>query len=334
MMTKALIEARDLHTYYDESHILRGVSLVLARGEALGLMGRNGMGKTTLIRTIMGLVRPRAGSVLITGEDMTHAPAFRVARRGIAYVPEGRGIFASLSVRENLEIAERPGVDGAHAWTMARVLELFPRLGQRLRNGGDQLSGGEQQMLAIARALLTNPRVLITGEDMTHAPAFRVARRGIAYVPEGRGIFASLSVRENLEIAERPGVDGAHGWTMARVLALFPRLGQRLRNGGDQLSGGEQQMLAIARALLTNPRVLILDEATEGLAPIIREEIWKTIRLVRASGIATLLVDKSVAEVTALADRVIILVKGQAVFEGTPQDLHGEPEIMQRHLGV
>jgi len=238
MMTKALIEARDLHTYYDESHILRGVSLVLARGEALGLMGRNGMGKTTLIRTIMGLVRPRAGSVLITGEDMTHAPAFRVARRGIAYVPEGRGIFASLSVRENLEIAERPGVDGAH------------------------------------------------------------------------------------------------GWTMARVLALFPRLGQRLRNGGDQLSGGEQQMLAIARALLTNPRVLILDEATEGLAPIIREEIWKTIRLVRASGIATLLVDKSVAEVTALADRVIILVKGQAVFEGTPQDLHGEPEIMQRHLGV
>ncbi len=233
-----LIEAKDLHTFYDESHILRGVSLTLARGEALGLMGRNGMGKTTLIRTIMGLVRPRTG------------------------------------------------------------------------------------------------RVLIAGEDMTDAPPFRVAQRGIAYVPEGRGIFASLSVRENLQIAERPGVDGAHGWTMARILELFPRLGERLHNGGDQLSGGEQQMLAIARALLTNPRVLILDEATEGLAPLIREEIWKTVRLVRESGIATLLVDKSVSEVTALANRVIILVKGQIVFEGNAKDLKFNQEIMEQHLGV
>ena len=233
-----LIDAKDLHTFYDESHILRGVSLTLARGEALGLMGRNGMGKTTLIRTIMGLVRPRTGRVLIAGEDMTHAPPFRIAQRGIAYVPEGRGIFASLSVRENLQIAERPGVDGAHEWTMARILELFPRLGERLHNGG------------------------------------------------------------------------------------------------DQLSGGEQQMLAIARALLTNPRVLILDEATEGLAPLIREEIWKTVRLVRESGIATLLVDKSVSEVTALANRVIILVKGQTVFEGNAKDLKFNQEIMEQHLGV
>jgi branched-chain amino acid transport system ATP-binding protein len=237
-MKAPLIEVKDLHTFYDESHILRGVSLVLAQGEALGLMGRNGMGKTTLIRTIMGLVRASAGSVLIAGEDMTCAPAFRIAQRGIAYVPEGRGIFGSLSVRENLEIAERPGVDGAHGWTMVRVLELFPRLAQRLKNGG------------------------------------------------------------------------------------------------DQLSGGEQQMLAIARALLTNPRVLILDEATEGLAPLIREEIWKTVRLVRESGIATLLVDKSVSEITALADRLIILVKGQTVFEGKPQELKFNPEIMHRHLGV
>jgi branched-chain amino acid transport system ATP-binding protein len=237
-MKAPLIEVKDLHTFYDESHILRGVSLVLAHGEALGLMGRNGMGKTTLIRTIMGLVRASAGSVLIAGEDMTCAPAFRIAQRGIAYVPEGRGIFGSLSVRENLEIAERPGVDGAHGWTMVRVLELFPRLAQRLKNGG------------------------------------------------------------------------------------------------DQLSGGEQQMLAIARALLTNPRVLILDEATEGLAPLIREEIWKTVRLVRESGIATLLVDKSVSEITALADRLIILVKGQTVFEGKPQELKFTPEIMHRHLGV
>jgi len=233
-----LVEARDLHTYYDESHILRGVSLVLKPGEALGLMGRNGMGKTTLIRTIMGLVRPRSGSVSVDGADVTRDPAFRIAQRGVAYVPEGRGIFGSLSVRENLAIAERPGADGTSAWTIARVL------------------------------------------------------------------------------------------------ALFPRLGQRLHNGGDQLSGGEQQMLAIARALLTNPRALILDEATEGLAPMVREEIWKTVRLVRQSGIATLLVDKSVSEVTAVADRVVILVKGQVVFEGTPDALKADPELMHRHLGV
>ena len=233
-----LIEVSDLHTFYDESHILQGVSLVLRPGEALGLMGRNGMGKTTLIRTIMGLVRPRRGSVAVAGEDVTRDPAFRIAQRGIAYVPEGRGIFVSLSVRENLQIAERAGVDGTHEWTMARVLELFPRLGQRVGNRG------------------------------------------------------------------------------------------------DQLSGGEQQMLAIARALLTNPRVLILDEATEGLAPLVRAEIWKTVRLVRESGIATLLVDKTVAEVTAVADRVIILVKGQIVFEGTPAALKSDPAIMHRHLGV
>jgi branched-chain amino acid transport system ATP-binding protein len=233
-----LIEARDLHTYYDESHILRGVSLVLRPGEALGLMGRNGMGKTTLIRTIMGLVRPRQGSVCVGGADVTRDPAFRIAQRGIAYVPEGRGIFGSLSVRENLGIAERPAVDGTHTWTVARVL------------------------------------------------------------------------------------------------ALFPRLGQRLDNGGEQLSGGEQQMLAIARALLTNPLVLILDEATEGLAPLVREEIWKTVRYVRASGIATLLVDKSVSDVAAVADRLVILVKGQVVFEGTPDALKADPELMHRHLGV
>ena len=238
MMGAPLIEARDLHTYYDESHILRGVSLVLRPGEALGLMGRNGMGKTTLIRTIMGLVRPRSGSVSVGGADVTRDPAFRIAQRGIAYVPEGRGIFGSLTVRENLAIALRPGAEGTQSWTIERVLELFPRLGQRLNNGG------------------------------------------------------------------------------------------------DQLSGGEQQMLAIARALLTNPRVLILDEATEGLAPLVRDEIWKTIRLVRQSGVATLLVDKSVSEVAAVADRVVIMVKGQIVFEGTSAALKSDPEMMHRHLGV
>jgi branched-chain amino acid transport system ATP-binding protein len=234
----ALITAEGLHTYYDDSHVLRGVSLSLTAGETLGLMGRNGMGKTTLIRTIMGLVRPRAGTVHVGGDDVTHEAPFRIARRGIAYVPEGRGIFGSLSVAENLRIAARPGLDGAQDWTIERVFELFPRLAQRSSNGG------------------------------------------------------------------------------------------------SQLSGGEQQMLAIARALLTNPRVLILDEATEGLAPLIREEIWKTIRLVRKAGIATLVVDKSVAEVTAVADRIVILVKGEIAFDGAPAALAADPAVMQQHLGV
>jgi branched-chain amino acid transport system ATP-binding protein len=233
-----ILRATDLHTFYGDSHILHGVSLSLGSGETIGLMGRNGMGKSTLIRTMMGLVKPRTGRVEIDGEDVTGAETFRISQRGIAYVPEGRGIFASLSVRENLEIAARPGVDGRQAWTVDSVLQLFPRLQQRITNRG------------------------------------------------------------------------------------------------DQLSGGEQQMLSIARALATNPRVLILDEATEGLAPLIRDEIWKTIRLVRDSGITTLVVDKTVAEVTAVADRVVVLVKGRFEFEGTPQALLADGDRMHRMLGV
>jgi branched-chain amino acid transport system ATP-binding protein len=235
----ALLEGRELDTYYGQSHVLRGVSVRIGAGETIGLMGRNGMGKTTLIRTLVGLVRARRGSVLVDGEDVTRLPTFAIARRGIAYVPEGRGIFASLSVAENLAIAERGGV----------------------------------------------------------------AASGTS-------------------------------WTVSRVLELFPRLAERLTNRGDQLSGGEQQMLAIGRALLTNPRLLILDEATEGLAPIIRDEIWKTVALIRSTGMATLVVDKTVAAVTAIADRIVILVKGEVVFEGTPAELKTDPELMHRNLGV
>ena len=234
-----LLEGRGLDTYYGQSHVLRGVSLRIAAGEAIGLMGRNGMGKTTLIRTLVGLVRPRAGAVLFDGEDITGLPTFAIARRGIAYVPEGRGIFTSLSVAENLAIAARP------------------------------------------------------------------ARRGTT-----------------------------PGWSVARVLEVFPRLANRLGNRGDQLSGGEQQMLAIARALLSNPRLIILDEATEGLAPIVRDEIWKTVTLLRSTGMATLVVDKTVAAVTAIADRIVILVKGEVVFEDTPARLTADPQLMHRHLGV
>jgi branched-chain amino acid transport system ATP-binding protein len=137
-----------------------------------------------------------------------------------------------------------------------------------------------------------------------------------------------------LAIAERNGVDGGARWTLERALELFPRLSERRSHRGDQLSGGEQQMLAVARALLTNPRVLILDEATEGLAPLIRAEIWRTVRLVRDSGVATIVVDKTVSELTSVADRVVILVKGQVAFEGSSLALRADPEMMRLHLGV
>lgn len=233
-----IIEARDLHVYYGASHILRGVTVALAPGETLGLMGRNGMGKTTLLRTIMGLVRPRSGQIAFAGRDVTLAPTFRIAAAGIAYVPEGRGIFSSLTVAENLQIATKPGGDGRSEWSLDRVL------------------------------------------------------------------------------------------------SLFPRLGERLSNRGHQLSGGEQQMLAIGRALLTNPQVLILDEATEGLAPLVREQIWQTVRIVREAGLAAIIVDKNIADVAAVADRILVLVKGEAVFEGHPEALTADTALMQRHLGV
>ncbi len=237
-MSDVLLEARDVDTFYGASHILRGVSLSIAPGETVGLMGRNGMGKTTLIRTVMGLVRPRSGSVYVAGRDVTRLPTFAIARMGVAYVPEGRGILASLSVLENLEIAARPGPDGSVAWNLERVFDIFPRLAERRRNRG------------------------------------------------------------------------------------------------DQLSGGEQQMLAIGRALLTNPQLLVLDEATEGLAPLIRDEIWRIVRLVRQAGIAVLVVDKSVAEITSVADRVVVLVKGSVVLAGPPEALLADKSLMHRMLGV
>lgn len=233
-----LMEARGIHAYYGASHVLHGVDLVVHRGEALGLMGRNGMGKTTLLRSVLGLLPPRQGTVKVRGIDMTGA-----------------------------------------------------------------------------------------------APD-RIARAGIAYVPEGRGIFANLSVRENLVMAARAGPDGRRDWTLERVLATFPRLAERLGHGGQQLSGGEQQMLTIGRALMTNPDLLILDEATEGLAPLVAREIWRVLREIRATGMAAIVVDKNFSAVSQLTDRNLVLVKGRTVFEGSGDELRRDPETLKRHLGI
>lgn len=238
MMACPIIEAEGLHTYYGASHILHGINLIVRRGEAIGLMGRNGMGKTTLIRTLVGQIAPRHGAIKINGRVMTQAAPYLMARQGIAYVPEGRGIFPNLSVRENLIMMARPGPNGQCDWTYERVLQTFPRLAERLSHGG------------------------------------------------------------------------------------------------QQLSGGEQQMLCIGRALMTNPTLLVLDEATEGLAPLIAQEIWRIIRTVRESGIAAIIVDKNFGAVSALTDRNIILVKGLVVFEGTGSDLRNRPELLQQHLGI
>jgi branched-chain amino acid transport system ATP-binding protein len=238
MSAPAMVETRELHSYYGTSHILHGIDFSVRRGEAVGLMGRNGMGKTTLIRTLLGLVPARRGEVRVNGRIMTNAAPHLIARQGIAYVPEGRGIFPNLTVRENLLMAARPATDGQTPW--------------------------------------------------------------------------------NLE----------------RVLATFPRLAERLTHGGQQLSGGEQQMLSIGRALMTNPRLLILDEATEGLAPLIAREIWRILSAIRATGIAAIVVDKNFAAVSAIADRNVILVKGRIVFAGTGSELRAQPEIMQQHLGI
>jgi branched-chain amino acid transport system ATP-binding protein len=177
-------------------------------------------------------------------------------------------------------------------------------------------------------------RVRWEGEDVTGAPPERMARLGIGYVPEGRGIFPNLSVRENLVMSARAGVDGRRDWTEARVLVTFPRLAERLSHGGQQLSGGEQQMLAIGRALMTNPKLLILDEATEGLAPLIVAEIWRVIAQVRATGIATLIVDRDYRRVLAHTDRAVVMEKGRIVLAGTSDELAGDGTTLAHTLGV
>jgi branched-chain amino acid transport system ATP-binding protein len=231
MQQEFILEARDIHAWYGSSHVLQGVNLQIARGGTVGLLGRNGMGKSTLIRTLLGHVKEREGQIRLAGHDASKARPHEVARLGIAYVPEGRGVFPNLSVKENLVMAARSGSTTERTWSFGRVMETFPRLSERLGNLG------------------------------------------------------------------------------------------------NQLSGGEQQMLSIGRALMTQPDLIILDEATEGLAPLIVAEIWRVIEEIRRDGIATLIVDRDYRKVLANCDRAIVLQKGQVVLEGNAETLAAHPEL-------
>ena len=234
----ALLKTEGLEAFYGASQVLHGIDLELKRGEQVALLGRNGMGKTTLLRSLMGLVDDCRGSISLSGQNMMCAEPEAIARAGVAFVPEGRGVFGSLSVVENLVMAARAGRDGRKTWTLERIFELFPRL-----------------------------------------------------------------------------------W-------------QRKDNGGGQLSGGEQQMLTIGRALMTNPDMILIDEATEGLAPLVAQDIWKTLSVIRGEGIATIVVDKDFRSLAKIADRTVLLSKGAVVFDGAPASLIAQPELLERHLGV
>jgi branched-chain amino acid transport system ATP-binding protein len=229
-----VLEVEDIHTYYGASHVLQGISLRVAEGEVLTILGRNGMGKTTLIRSIIGFSPPRRGAVYFRGAEITRWPSYRMVAAGMALVPQGRRVFPSLSVRENLEVA----------------------------------AGGR-----------------------------------------GR-------------------------WDLARVTELFPRLGERAGNRAGKLSGGEQQMLAIGRALMTNPTLLLLDEPTEGLAPLMVREVARVLGELRREGLSLLLVEQNLPLALSVADRALILSRGQIVYSGTPAELSANDDVKSRYLGV
>jgi branched-chain amino acid transport system ATP-binding protein len=237
-MADTLLEVDGIETFYGLSQVLFGLSLSIKPGEMVSLMGRNGMGKTTTIRSIMGLTPARAGSIRFAGAEARQLPSYRIAKLGVGLVPEGRQIFPNLTVRENL------------------VAAAADRFGS------------------------SNP------------------------------------------------------WTLAAIYVLFPRLAERASNMGNQLSGGEQQMLAIGRALMTNPKLLILDEATEGLAPLIREEIWNCLSLLKSRGQSILVVDKNVDHLARICDRHYIIERGKTVWSGTSDELMAGPDLQHRYLGI
>jgi branched-chain amino acid transport system ATP-binding protein len=233
-----LLEVENIETCYGLSQVLFGLSLSVRSGEMVAMMGRNGMGKTTTIRSILGLTPARAGTIRFAGQEVRKLPSFRIAQFGIGLVPEGRQIFPNLTVRENLVAAS-----------------------------GNRLGSPDP-------------------------------------------------------------------WTLEKIHALFPRLAERGRNMGNTLSGGEQQMLAIGRALMTNPRLLILDEATEGLAPLIRDEIWHCLSMLKGRGQSVLVIDKNIEHLTRIADRHYIVERGRTVWSGSSEQLIAEPDLQHRYLGV
>jgi branched-chain amino acid transport system ATP-binding protein len=237
-MPDSLLEVAAIETSYGLSQVLHDISLQIRSGEMVTLMGRNGMGKTTTVRSVMGLTPAMAGSIRFAGEEIRNVPAYRVAQLGIGLVPEGRQVFPNLSTRENL-------------------------------------------------------------------------------------VATAANRRE-----------AADPWTLDKVCGLFPRLRERLGNMGSQLSGGEQQMLAIGRALMTNPRLLILDEATEGLAPLIRAEIWQCLSRLKAAGQSILVIDKNVEALTRIADRHYLIERGRVVWNGSSADLAAAPDVQHRYLGI
>ena len=237
-MADTLLDVDGIETCYGLSQVLFGLSLSIKPGEMVSLMGRNGMGKTTTIRSIMGLTPARAGSIRFAGAEVRQLPSYRIAKLGVGLVPEGRQIFPNLTVRENLVAA------------------------------------------AADRFNSDNP------------------------------------------------------WTLAAIYVMFPRLAERASNMGNQLSGGEQQMLAIGRALMTNPKLLILDEATEGLAPLIREEIWSCLSLLKSRGQSILVVDKNVDHLARICDRHFIIERGKTVWSGTSDELMAEPDLQHKYLGI
>jgi branched-chain amino acid transport system ATP-binding protein len=229
-----MLEVEDVHTYRGDSYVLQGVSMSVARGACTTVLGRNGMGKTTLVRTLAGLTPPRRGRVILEGEDVARRPPHRIARRGIAIVPQGRQLFRSLTLEENLTLGAR----------------------------------------------------------------------------------------------------GDGHWTLERVYELFPSLAARRRHRGNELSGGEQQMAAIGRGLMTNPKLLLMDEPSEGLAPIVIHRLQEVIGLLREQGLSILLVEQNYRMGIELADRVYVLSKGHVVWQGTPHELEAADDVRHTHLGV
>ena len=254
-----MIEVADLHTYRGANYVLQGVNLRIGDGACTVLLGRNGMGKTTLVHTIMGLIRPRSGRITLDNEQLVGKQSFQIAQRGIALIPQGRRIFPSLTVEENLTLAARgTGARGA---------------GGRGANGRGANDGGA-------------------------------------------------------------GTDGGDAWTLERVYDLFGNLKERRRNRAGQLSGGEQQMLAVGRALLTNPRLLLMDEPSEGLAPVIIERIGEILADLRRSGLSIFLVEQNYGLAIDLADTIYILSNGQVVWQGSASELESTAPVRETHLGV